>query len=84
MAGLFSTSKKSADFRWVSRSAALVSTDAQLHRGLDGRGLEGLRDVDDGGKVLELAADLAHHEVASAEANLAVGSIDVPGARLEV
>src|SRR5664280_1228357 len=55
-----------------------------LNSGFDGGQLEWLGHRHDRSEVLELAADLAHHEVSSDETDLAVGSIDVPDARLEV
>src|SRR5450631_2610203 len=69
----------------VRVSVRAVGVDGgHLHGSLDCRQIERLGNRDDRGKVLELAADLAHHEVASRETDLAVGGIDVPDAGLEV
>jgi hypothetical protein len=69
----------------MSVAVCAVGVDGgHLYGGFDGRQLERLGNRHDRGEVVELAADLAHHEVASDKTDLAVGGIDVPDARLEV
>ena len=73
ISGLASTSKKSAERRWPSRSALPVATLPVLMVSST-RELLGLGGVDVGGagEVLELAAHLGHHGVPGGEAEPAV------------
>ena len=77
--GYCSASRKSAERKWLSRSAVPVVIDAALASIYDG-GVERVVGHDDCRcEILECASDLGHHEVTGGDAQLGVHRVDLPG-----